>query len=493
MPAKTNKQVVKSNKLTRTRDILKGELKSLGKGLLPVITPLVAQAAKSIIPSLVGKGASIASGILGGIPFNTSGMVAAATPVGVGSGIQVSAPSANGRVTTTSGPRMISKRNGDIRVAHREYVADINVEETGFDLQYQFGINPGNGGLFPWLSQIAARYEMYKFQSLKIIYEPQCGTSSTGTLMLAIDYDSSDDPPTSKAQMMSYKNAVRSPLWFAACHSSASPDLHRLKTNYILQGVAPQDTDIKTYDIGNLFVAVQSDGSNQSAGELYVEYVVDLITPQINTDPMSYTIVGVDTNGENPFFIGDDAQQQVYGPLPVQYQATSSGSGGTVFYVGQTGWYVLSLYLAGTGNILTNIDNIQPQQNPSGYSPLDAKVGLADELCAFCYAFCQNPESPFVILPNSGSSGADIEGILSITQISSQAVTSLVSGGPPPTLTNSRARLGRLKPFPSLPAPILRFNRPLKSIKNKDSILKLRSPKVVQEEIRKAESLDLDS
>jgi len=437
---------------------------NLGKKALGNIGSLVKKHAKDALNQLITQGSSAI--MSGGIPFPTSGMLATASPSGgMNSGIQVSAPAANGRVQKSSEPKIRSRSNGNTSVSHREYVADINVEENGFDLQFQYGVNPGNGALFPWLSQIASRYETYSFRSLKIIYEPQCGTASTGTLMLAIDYDSSDAPPTSKSQMMSYKNAVRAPLWFAACHFSSPPDLHRLKTNYILSGAAPPGTDIKTYDIGNLFVAIQSAGSNQTAGELYVEYDVDLMTPQIENDPLSVSVyqklMAID-NVNNPMW--NDAKQpnfQTLGPLPVLIVQQESNLAVTEFYVGNAGYYVVTFSLGYMNAADTTFI-------PANYSPgLTLPVSLMEDTVTLPtpgtpsymaqmftgYLQVQNPEILAFYIDFQGVEANSSAGFwMTITQVAEGAVFD-INGSVVSKTANPRARLGRIRPAPPLPSP----------------------------------------
>lgn len=312
--------------------------KSFGQALFNSGRAAVNSPAGQAIISELRKEARQALSQVSGIPFTTSGMRAVASPIGgVGDSMSASIPAANGTVVRTGRPRMQSRKGGNMRVVHREYLADINLTSAGFDLQFQFGINPGNIALFPWLSQIAQRFELYSFKALRFIYEPQTATTTTGTIMLAIDYDASDPPPTSKTQMMSYDNAVRSPPWFACTHQSTSGDLHRLKTNYVLSGEPPTQSDIKTFDIGNLYVAVQTDSATLpiSAGELYVEYDVELITPQISSDTLSATILGQQGSMTPDFPFGN--VPVVIGPLPVQ--VVQDGTGGCLIYIQSAGFY----------------------------------------------------------------------------------------------------------------------------------------------------------
>lgn len=412
---------------------------------IPGLSKLVTAAVAKAVPKLIG-----AAGAAAGIPFQTSGMMASATPMSIGSGISVSAPSANGKISRTGGPRMRSKNNGNTVIRHREYVADIAVEEAGFDLQYSFGVNPGNHALFPWLSQIATRYETYSIKSLQVIFEPQCGTSSTGTLMLAIDYDSSDSPPTSKSQMMSYKNAVRAPLWFAASHISASADLHRLKTNYVLSGVAPEGTDIKTYDVGNLFVAVQSDGASQTAGELYVEYEVELMTPQINYDPPSATVLSA---GGSTSFEPLMSTTPIYGPLPIRVQPVTAGEQSTTsVFVGQAGFYQGMITFTGgtTDTINGDLQALQTETYPGWVFKVTNQTSPATQQIQWMFNFqVQNPESAafqFEIASEIPWENC----LLQISQVSQSALVVFQGSAivVNPTTRNPRARLGRINPYP---------------------------------------------
>jgi len=60
---------------------------------------------------------------------------------------------------------------GSINVRHREFVTDVPAANASiFSLFINSPINPGNGALFPWLSQIAIRYESYRFKNLRFVY-----------------------------------------------------------------------------------------------------------------------------------------------------------------------------------------------------------------------------------------------------------------------------------------------------------------------------------
>lgn len=177
-------------------------------------------------------------------------------------------------------------------VNHREYISDIIPENTttdgAFQLLIQQKINPGNTFLFPWLSAIANRFESYRFRSLRFVYEPQCPTTAAGTISMVVDFDSADLPPTSKLQMMSYKGAVRSPPWFCSNYQCDPSDLNKQKSYYVSSGNAVGGTDSRLYDVGTFFAAFEgSVASGFYAGELYVEYLVELMTPDLSPSALS--------------------------------------------------------------------------------------------------------------------------------------------------------------------------------------------------------------
>lgn len=243
---------------------------------------------------MLASGAGTAAKSFFGVPFETSGATAMASPNSIGP-IQVSAPAANGYVRRGTNARMKTSPSGAMVVTHREYVSDITPASVSnanaFQLLISENINPGNPLVFPWLSSIATRYESYLFRNLRFIYEPQCPTTVSGTVSLAVDYDALDDPPLTKLQMMSYKGAVRSPPWFASNYQCASSDLRKQKSYFVRNGAQLPSGDPRLYDVGNVYVAYEGPANESVAnGELYVEYSVELTTPNLQPYALSGTV-----------------------------------------------------------------------------------------------------------------------------------------------------------------------------------------------------------
>lgn len=200
---------------------------------------------------------------------------------------------------TTGIPQMGNLGNGNMRVRHREFFADVNGNATGVFTVQSFSVNPGQASLFPWLSTVANRFEKYRFRRLEIDYQPACSVTTVGTVMAAYDTDAADPAPTSKVQLMAYQNAARSAPW--GRYSTHCP-LVGQGDRYVRRGGVPQNTDIKTYDMATLFVAISSTAAAGQLGELYVEYDVDLMVPQLADSFVTAMLgSGLATQGADPW------------------------------------------------------------------------------------------------------------------------------------------------------------------------------------------------
>lgn len=196
----------------------------------------------------------------------------------------VKVPAAQGFKNQTKAPQVSNLQNssdGSVLVRHREYLKDI--QGSALFVNTSYWIQPAVPVLFPWLSSIAARYEQYQFRKLKFCYETEKPTSAGGSIMLAIDFDASDSAAQSKASLMSYHGAQRAPVWSSCTVICDSKNLLNFgpKRFTRLGSLAPHQ-DVKTYDLGTLQVATQGCLDSSVIGELYVEYEVELHTPQID-------------------------------------------------------------------------------------------------------------------------------------------------------------------------------------------------------------------
>jgi len=150
---------------------------------------------------------------------------------------------------------------------------------TNFHTIFSTAINPGNFSMFPWLSNIALNFEMYRFRRLSFEYVPCCPTTSFGNLIVAVDYDAADAAPTELKAMSTYQDCGSSSVWAPATFPQRA--VSRQGPRYIRVGNLSANLDIKTYDLGNLFIAVQSAAPSQDLGYMRVHYEVELLIPQV--------------------------------------------------------------------------------------------------------------------------------------------------------------------------------------------------------------------
>jgi hypothetical protein len=259
------------------------------------------------------------------------------------------APLAQARVMRTGVPTITGSPyagDGRVRVRHREYVADVSTSGTTFEVT-SFSLNPGLSASFPWLSCLAQLYESYVFHDLRIIYETQKSASTDGTVMLAVDFDATDVDPANKQQLMSYHNAVRSAVWQECMFVCSREDLKKLPQRYVRMGDLAANQDVKTYDVGNLFAAVQG-LSSSGIGELYVEYDVELITPQLDPNARLDALCAVITGA------GSVSKSAPFGSAATKEGGLAVSAVSSTLTFSRVGQYLVTLNYTGSSLVGTD-------------------------------------------------------------------------------------------------------------------------------------------
>jgi hypothetical protein len=278
-------------------------------------------------------------------------------------------PLAKGRFRGTNKPNItssLSGRGGDlrIRVKHREYVQDI-LGTAAFTL-VQLNINPGLAQLFPWLSGIAALFESYKFNNLKFCYESQTNATVSGKAYFSADWDVTDVAPANKQQQMQERSKASDMIFEDFCLNCDKNDLEKFGIQrYVRVGNAPVGTDLKTYDVGVFNQSTQNCAVTTAVGELWVEYDLELITPNPspNAGALSAHLQGggaissAAVLGTAPLFLGS---------LPVSVDPT-----GEIITINAAGQYLMDLQVTGTLSALTltaggaaNTNNVATESMP---------------------------------------------------------------------------------------------------------------------------------
>jgi len=243
-------------------------------------------------------------------------------PLVQGGALSVSAPVAVGKIRRSERPRMRTLSNGDCVITHREYIADVVATGATTFSVVQYSCNPGLSTTFPWLSSVASNFESYRFERLNFEYETDISTATAGTAIMGMDYDAADPAPTTKTQVLSYRGAVRSPVWQPCCMVSLNEDLNKLKSFYIRRGTLAANLDIKTYDTGNLFMCTVSPAA--TIGELYVEYTVRLMTPHLGSVAIGNALYATYGGSSNSAPFGTVASGTSNAPLTVASTGTTT-------------------------------------------------------------------------------------------------------------------------------------------------------------------------
>jgi hypothetical protein len=147
-----------------------------------------------------------------------------------------------------------------------------------------YPINPGNVNLFPWLSEIAPLYEKYRVRDMRFVFE-QTGSgfaapNQSGRVVLGCDYDVMS-PDVASIEEAENKNPN---VGFAPYESAVLRLDNTLITpepKFTRGANYPAGGDPKTYDGGKLFVAVAGTPNANQIGVLYIEYDIEMITPQL--------------------------------------------------------------------------------------------------------------------------------------------------------------------------------------------------------------------
>lgn len=271
------------------------------KGLASRVAPRLLKGARAaVMAAPAGRGAMLQSGLSSMLE---RGMRRAALErparrrrrrrVGGGSG-SVAVPAAMGSRGRVGVPK-ISGSGRSIVVSHEEFFQNVN-GSTGFRVNGADPANPTtpsgmkiaiqpNSGNWPWLEAIAMEFEAYEWLGVEFTYRPTCATTTTGSVMMAIDYDWGDPVPVSKAEMLAMDGYHRASSWV---EFSCSPERGRLREFHkqIRYTAAAPNND--AYDValgrqqtfGYLVLGTDGQADTSQVGELFIRYTVRFTVPQ---------------------------------------------------------------------------------------------------------------------------------------------------------------------------------------------------------------------
>lgn len=170
---------------------------------------------------------------------------------------------------------------------------------------FVYNINPGSSSLFPYLSQVAALYNRYKFGALVIEYIPSASgfaaTAQTGRVIIAFNPDARD-PFISDISALTSFRCVEGPVWEPLTLVIPIQELDRgWPVRYVDAVIGiPPGVDIKTYAAGTILGGCYGGSGTAAVGELFARYVVDLFDP-INRSLQSNVVNSVYVNYSSYF------------------------------------------------------------------------------------------------------------------------------------------------------------------------------------------------
>lgn len=199
----------------------------------------------------------------------------------------------------TRSNQMSAVNNGRMcRMVHREFVA--LVSGTVAFTATNYSINPSNSTLFPWLASQAIFWEQYRFTKLTFEYITRCSATTSGSVLLAPDYDVLDAPPATEVAMCSYADCVECAPWTNIKCALRVPAMHSSgPRKFTRSGVVP-NSDQKTYDVGSFNIATVGMADTAAVGKLWVDYVIELYNPQMpTTSELGSAYIAFLTDGAN--------------------------------------------------------------------------------------------------------------------------------------------------------------------------------------------------
>jgi hypothetical protein len=211
-----------------------------------------------------------------------------------------------------------------VTITHRELLATIAPSSAVFTILKRLRLNPGSKQTFRYLANIATSFENYKFLKLRLVYIPRCSSQTAGSLLLSPDYDAADQPPVNELEASSNVDTVEGNAWAPLVLEFNPSRMNKAyKTHYCMsdERFAVSTQDEKTIDAAQAFVCSEA-GTITTWGKLWIEYVVELSTPQAATEGISEGGAGTNkTSGLNTgvanVFQNNAMQTNNQEPVPV--------------------------------------------------------------------------------------------------------------------------------------------------------------------------------
>lgn len=184
-------------------------------------------------------------------------------------------------------PRVQQNASGT-SVSHREILSENAIASISYNVSGTFAVQPAlavyshGSPLGTWLPKIAAEYDNYVFEKLKIHYVTSASSLQKGTIFMAYDPNPESAAPSSFSDLRNMANAVTGPA-----RENLVLDISSVVRQKKLLTRSRAVSSYPPYDAGRLFLGATL-GDDQTVGYFEVEYTVRLSNPQ--TSPSNEVI-----------------------------------------------------------------------------------------------------------------------------------------------------------------------------------------------------------
>lgn len=184
----------------------------------------------------------------------------------------------------------LSFGRNSFRVKYKEYLMDvISGPIAGTFSEQLFRFNPGVPSTFPWLSQLAAAFETYKWHGAVLEFKTMSAdalnstNTALGSVIMAADYNTATIGQSfqNKQEMLNYMGAIDcKPSQSALMGIECDPNRLPIDQLYVRQGTIPFGQDPRLFDTCSFSVATTGfQAASVNVGELYIVYDVEFFMP----------------------------------------------------------------------------------------------------------------------------------------------------------------------------------------------------------------------
>lgn len=282
-----------------------------------------------------------------------------------------------------------SGENRSVLVIKEEPVGLIaSNNSANFGVLATYAINPGQANTFPLLSIEAAEYETYLFELLEFFTVPlvseYASGGQTGETSIAVNFNASLPQPASQTAQLTLEpcdaNLPCLPLDIR-CPKEA---MHkRSNAKFVRTGNLPGQSDIKEYDVGNLFVTGEGLSATQfNVCRLFVRYRCRLFTRVNLTNqgaPNNNSVSQFESNAETS---GSStvAKQMLLATTRVNGLNAVNTGGSIVIPAGNYLLFITVTSVNTTANMTLNQLNIYKNGGQIGYTIANYEVGSCTDL-----------------------------------------------------------------------------------------------------------------